>query len=172
MSKLCFRVLLLGFRSFLFERRKGKCFVELARLIVVFCARLVVVFRVGLEQFFVGVGLSRFPVGLSQFFVRAVVVTGGNFVGLARFNFFCFALGLRSFVSELRFRGPLLGFRSFFFGRCGGEGKSFVELAVDWFCFALDLRIAQLFVGVALSGFPVVLSRFFCLGAALSPRGF
>jgi hypothetical protein len=49
----------------LFERRKGKCFVELARLIILF--------RVGLGQLFVVFGLLRFPVGLSPFFVRAVV---------------------------------------------------------------------------------------------------
>jgi hypothetical protein len=39
-------------------------------------------FRVGLEQLFVVFRLSRFPVGLPQFFVRAVV-TGDYFVGLA-----------------------------------------------------------------------------------------
>ena len=105
MSELRFRGLLLGFRGFLIEeRRKGKCFFELARLIVLF--------RVRPEQLFVGFGLSRFPVRLPQFFVRSVV-TGDSFVGLARLNFFCFALGLRNiFVSELRFRfrGLLLGF--------------------------------------------------------------
>ena len=79
MSELRFRGLLLGFRGFLLERRKGKYFVELARLIVLF--------RVGLEQLFPGFGLSRFPVGLPQFFVRAVV-KGGDSVGLARLNFF------------------------------------------------------------------------------------
>ena len=41
------------------KRRKRKCFVELARLIVLF--------RVGLEQLFVVFRLSRFPVGLPQF---------------------------------------------------------------------------------------------------------
>jgi len=50
---------------YLFERRKGKCFVELARLIILF--------RVGLGSLFVVFGLSRFPVGLLPFFVRAVV---------------------------------------------------------------------------------------------------
>ena len=81
MSELCFRgILLLGFRSFLFEQRKRKCFVELARLIVLF--------RVGSDQLFVGFGLSRLPVGLPQFFVRAVEVTGDDFVGLARLIFF------------------------------------------------------------------------------------
>ena len=56
MSELRFRgLLLLGFRSFLFERRKGKCFIELARLIVLF--------RVGRDQLFVRLGLSRFAVG-------------------------------------------------------------------------------------------------------------
>ena len=64
-SELRFRGLLLsGFRRFLFERRKGKCFDELARLIILF--------RVGLGQLVVVFGLSRFPVGLSPFFVRAV----------------------------------------------------------------------------------------------------
>ena len=81
MSELRFRgLLLLGFRSFLFERRKGKCFVELARLIDLF--------RVGRDQLFVGLPLSKFPVGLPQFFVRAAEVTGDDFVGLARLNFF------------------------------------------------------------------------------------
>jgi hypothetical protein len=41
------------------KRRKGNCYVELARLIVLF--------RVGLEQLFVVFRLSRFPVGLPQF---------------------------------------------------------------------------------------------------------
>jgi hypothetical protein len=102
-SELRFRGLLLGFRGFLLERRKGKYFVELARLIVLF--------RVGLEQLFVGFGLSRFPVGLPQFFVRAVpVVTGGDSVGLARLNFFVSRWVCACYVSELRFRGLLLGF--------------------------------------------------------------
>ena len=62
-SEVRFRgILLLGFRSFLFERHKGKCFVELARLIVLF--------RVGRDQLFVGFGLSRFPVGLPQFLLE------------------------------------------------------------------------------------------------------
>jgi hypothetical protein len=43
--------LLLGSRNFLFERREGKCFVELVRLVVLF--------DVGLTQFFVGVALSE-----------------------------------------------------------------------------------------------------------------
>ena len=75
-SELRFRgILLLGFRSFLFERRKGKCFVELARGL--FC------FASGVISFLLGLfGLSRFPVGLPQFFVRAVEVTGDDFVGL------------------------------------------------------------------------------------------
>jgi len=61
-SELRFRgLLLLGFRSFLFERRKGKCFIELARLIVLF--------RVGRDQLFVGLGLSRFAVGFPQVLV-------------------------------------------------------------------------------------------------------
>ena len=63
MSELRFRgLLLLGFRSFLVERRKGKCFfIELARLIVLF--------RVGRDQLFVGLRLSRFPVGFPQVLV-------------------------------------------------------------------------------------------------------
>jgi hypothetical protein len=60
--ELRFRGLLLGFRCFLFERRKGKCFVALAQLVVLF--------RVGLDQPFVGFGLSRFPVGLPQFLLE------------------------------------------------------------------------------------------------------
>ena len=55
---------------YLFERRKGKCFVELARL-------MIILFRVGLGSLFVVFGLSRFPVGLSPFFVRAVVAGDG-----------------------------------------------------------------------------------------------
>jgi hypothetical protein len=60
-SGLRFRGLLpLGFRSFLFERRKGKgLFIVLARLIVLF--------RVGRDQLFVGLRLSRFPVGFRSF---------------------------------------------------------------------------------------------------------
>ena len=52
-----------SFVVFLFEWRWGKwkCFVELAWLI--FCSTL------GLRSFFVGAVLSRFPVGLSPFFV-------------------------------------------------------------------------------------------------------
>ena len=50
-SELCFRDLLLGFRSFLFERHEGKFFVELA---------LIVLFHVGLARLFVGFVLSEF----------------------------------------------------------------------------------------------------------------
>ena len=49
---------------------------------------MIVLFRVGRDQLFVGFGLSRFPVGLPHFFVRAGEVTGDDFVGLARLNFF------------------------------------------------------------------------------------
>jgi hypothetical protein len=103
-SELRFRGLLLGFRSFVFERRKGKCFVELARLIVLF--------RVGLGQLFVGFGLSEFPVGLPQFFVRAMM-TGDGFVGLSRLNFF-FALGLRNFCVGVALPGSPVGPSQFF----------------------------------------------------------
>ena len=50
---------------FLFGRCEGKCFVELARLIVLF--------HVGLAQFFVGAAPSKFPiVGLLHVFARAM----------------------------------------------------------------------------------------------------
>ena len=79
-----------GFRSFLFERRQANVFVELGGLIIV-------LFRVGLAQFFcrswaVEVSCWAFAV----FFVGAVV-TRYNFVGLVRLNVFGFALGLRNF---------------------------------------------------------------------------
>ena len=112
MPELHFRGLLLGFRGFLFERRKGKCFVELARLIILF--------RVGLGKLaFVVFGLSRFPVGLSPFFVFCFLLErwwqiGDGFVGLARLNFFVSRWACETFVSEFRFRCLLLGFRSFF----------------------------------------------------------
>ena len=101
MPELHFRGLLLGFRGFLFERRKGQCFVGLARLIVLF--------RVGLEQLFVGFGLSRFPVGLPHFFVRAVV-TGDDFLGLWQLNFFVSrGKGLRNFCVGVALPGSPVG---------------------------------------------------------------
>ena len=59
-------------------------------------------------------------------FVRAVV-TGDDFVGLARLNYFVSRWAWATFVSEFRFRGILLGFRSFLLERHGGE--LFVALA-------------------------------------------
>ena len=53
-------------------------------------------FRIGLAQFFVGVGLSRFPVGLLQHFAGAVVTGDICFLSIA-VKLFCFALGLRNF---------------------------------------------------------------------------
>jgi hypothetical protein len=89
------------------KRRKGKCYFELVRLIVLF--------RVGLEQLFVVFRLSGFPVGLPQFFVRAVV-TGDYFVGLVRLNLlFVSRWACATFVSEFRFRCiPSVGLSQFF----------------------------------------------------------
>jgi hypothetical protein len=72
------------------------------------------------------VGLSRFPSGLSQFFVNAVG-TKNNFVELAWLHCFDSRYACAIFGSELHFRSALLGFRSFLFGRCGGQ--YFVERA-------------------------------------------
>ena len=60
----------------MFERCEGKCFVELVRLIVLF--------HVGLAQFFVGFRLLDFPVGLLHFFVdlpRGVIILFGFVLG-------------------------------------------------------------------------------------------
>ena len=120
-SEVRFRgILLLGFRSFLFERHKGKCFVGLARLIVLF--------RVGRDQLFVVFQLSGFPVGLPQFFVRAVV-TGDYFCWDRAIEFVvCFVLGLRNFCVGVSLPGSPIcwAFAVFLLERHGG--KFFVEL--------------------------------------------
>jgi hypothetical protein len=60
-SKLRFRgLLLLGFRSFLFERRKEKFF-------FIVLARLIVLFRVGRDQLFLGLGFRGFLLGFRRF---------------------------------------------------------------------------------------------------------
>ena len=53
-------------------------------------------------------------------------MTGDDFVGLARLNFFVSRWACAPFVSEFHFRGLLMGFRSFVLERHGGE--FFVEL--------------------------------------------
>ena len=98
-------------------RENGKWFVELARL-------LIVPFRVGLGQLFQG----PLFVGLPQFFVRALV-TGGNFVGLARF-FFCFALGLHNFCVGVVLSEPPVGLSQFLVWAVSvRESRCFLELA-------------------------------------------
>ena len=78
-------------------------------------ARLIVLFRVGLEQLFVVFRLSRFPVGLPQFYVRSVV-TGDYFVGLARLNLlFVSRWACTASVLEFCFRGlPSVRLSQFF----------------------------------------------------------
>jgi hypothetical protein len=82
----------LGFRSFFFERRKGKFFVELARLIVL-------LFHVGLAQLFAGVVLSVVSLGFRIFFFERWQRKGKRGVELARFKIFCWTPGLRTFFS-------------------------------------------------------------------------
>ena len=83
--------------------------------------------------------------GFRSFFVRAVV-TGDNFVGLTRLNFlFRVRWACAIFVSELRFRGLLLGFRSFLFE--WREGNSFVGLLAR-LVVLFHFGLAQLFVEV------------------------
>jgi hypothetical protein len=60
---------------------------------------------------------------------------------------------------ELHYRYFLLGCRSFWLER--RWGKYFVELS--WLTFLFNIGLAQFFVGVALSDFPVGLSQFFVL---------
>ena len=63
------------------------------------------------------------------------------------------------FLLELRCRSFLLVFCSFLFE--WRWGKCFVELA--WLNFLFNVGLAQFFVGVAPSDFPVGLSQFFVL---------
>ena len=83
---------------------------------------MIVLLRVGRDQLLVGLGLSRFPVGLPLFlvFTAEQVKKGVGFVVLARFFFFLFCVEL--FAQSLCrswpfFRGFLLGVRSFLFER-------------------------------------------------------
>ena len=81
-----------GFSQFLFERWQGERFIELARLILIFCLAFVAI------------------IGLARFFCFAVAVfylsSGRGEILLGSWGyFFCFASGSRSFLLELGFCG-------------------------------------------------------------------
>ena len=155
-SELRFRSLLLGFRSFLFGRCEGKSFVELARLIVLF--------HVGLAQFFYwscAFGVSRWA------FVVFCLSGGRGIVALSSrgyhncFVWFCWACAIfcLAFAAFCLSGGSLLGtvfclgmrgffclaFAFFLFER--REGGIFVGLVLLAFCFASGLRSFSLELG-------------------------
>ena len=135
------RSFMFGCRSFLFDRRWRKYFVELAWLIYWACTVFYWSCAVGFSCWAFAVCCMSGGAGSALFGSRAcavffcwswtfeascwafvvfvgMVVVGANFVELARLNVF---------VSELRFRGLLLGCCGFLFER--RKGKCFVELA-------------------------------------------
>ena len=95
-------VCLFGFRSFSFQRRQ-----ENWQNVIVGLEGLIVLFRVGLPQFFRSWAFEV-PCWAFAVFVGAMV-TRNNFYGARALKFFCFALGLRNFVSKLHFQDFLVG---------------------------------------------------------------